>query len=58
MCDCYKIGGPFIAEDPDCPRHGTEAQAEEAREREVWAERDERIAALEARIAKLEARLP
>jgi hypothetical protein len=27
MCQCYKIGGPFIAEDPDCPAHGTEAQA-------------------------------
>ena len=23
-CDCYKIGGPFIAEDPDCPLHGCE----------------------------------
>lgn len=21
-CDCYKIGGPFIAEDPGCPMHG------------------------------------
>jgi hypothetical protein len=21
-CQCYKIGGPFIAEDPDCPAHG------------------------------------
>lgn len=32
MCECYKIGGPFIAEDPDCPIHGREAQ-----EREKWA---------------------
>lgn len=38
MCECYKIGGPFIAEDPDCPVHGIEAQAEQ-REREQ--ERDE-----------------
>lgn len=22
MCECYQIGGPFIAEDPDCPIHG------------------------------------
>lgn len=22
MCDCYKGGGPFIAEDPECPVHG------------------------------------
>jgi GNAT superfamily N-acetyltransferase len=37
MCECYIIGGPWIAEDPDCPEHGTEAQA---RQREVdanWA---------------------
>jgi hypothetical protein len=26
QCECYKIGGPFIAEDPNCPKHGTEAQ--------------------------------
>lgn len=47
MCDCYKIGGPFIAEDPDCPVHGTEAQ---------WRlEQDEQERqTLEDRIAKLE----
>lgn len=22
MCECFQIGGPFIAEDPDCPIHG------------------------------------
>jgi hypothetical protein len=21
-CQCHQIGGPFIAEDPDCPKHG------------------------------------
>ena len=26
MCECYQIGGRFIAEDPNCPAHGTEAQ--------------------------------
>jgi len=26
MCDCYRIGGPWIAEDPNCPVHGTEAK--------------------------------
>ncbi len=47
MCECYKIGGPFIAEDPDCPVHGTEAQ---------WRlEQDEQERqTLEDRIAKLE----
>lgn len=24
MCECHQIGGPFIAEDPDCPIHGSE----------------------------------
>lgn len=33
-CQCYRIGGPFIAEDPDCPVHGVTAQAE-ARRREA-----------------------
>lgn len=46
-CECYKIGGPFIAEDPDCPVHGTEAQ---------WRlEQDEQERqTLKDRIAKLE----
>ncbi len=34
MCECYKIGGRFIAENPDCPAHCTMAQAEQ-REREA-----------------------
>ena len=28
-CECHQIGGRFIAEDPDCPVHGTEAQQKE-----------------------------
>lgn len=27
MCECYQIGGPWIAEDPDCPTHGDEARS-------------------------------
>lgn len=27
--ECYVIGGPFIAEDPACPVHGTQAQRHE-----------------------------
>lgn len=44
MCECYKVGGPFIAEDPDCPIHGREAQ-----EREKWAavEREEEMSRYE-----------
>lgn len=26
MCQCFQIGGPFIAEDPECPEHGVDAQ--------------------------------
>ena len=25
-CKCHQIGGPFIAEDPDCEAHGRDAQ--------------------------------
>lgn len=35
MCECYKIGGPFIAEDPECPEHGREAQEREHEEQEA-----------------------
>ena len=31
MCECFQIGGPFIAEDPDCPEHGTAAQIQQER---------------------------
>ncbi len=34
-CQCHQIGGPFIAEDPDCPVHGREAQAQAAARDEV-----------------------
>lgn len=51
-CDrqCFKIGGPWIAEDPTCPVHGIEAQ----REKKIV---EDRIADLEARVAALEDRL-
>lgn len=37
-CECHQIGGPWIAEDPNCPRHGVAAQA---RARELDAVRDQ-----------------
>ena len=40
MCECYRIGGPFIAEDPDCPIHGREAQE---REKLATAEKEEEM---------------
>lgn len=36
MCECYQIGGRFIAEDPGCPVHGedgSEQQIDELRTR-------------------------
>lgn len=47
MCDCYKIGGPFIAEDPDCPVHGTEAQWRREQEETERQSLEDRVAALE-----------
>lgn len=40
-CECYQIDGRFIAEDPDCPAHGREAQQREQ-------EREEEMAKLRA----------
>lgn len=45
-CDCYKIGGPWITYDPNCPAHGDEAR----RERK---EQEEREAKLEDEALKL-----
>jgi primosomal protein N'' len=42
MCECYQIGGPWIAEDPDCPEHGSRAQ-KRAKEKEDWESRVERL---------------
>lgn len=43
MCECYQIGGPFIAEDPDCPIHGSEAQLREKLREEKEKELLEKI---------------
>ncbi len=49
-CECYKIGGRFIAEDPDCPAHGYAAQAEEKqRERDI----DQVVEAAKALLAEV-----
>ena len=31
MCECYQIGGPWIAEDPNCPIHGHQSHGREDR---------------------------
>lgn len=53
MCECYQIGGPWIAEDPDCPVHGRAAcqDQEEAEERERSIE--QRIESLERQVKQL-----
>jgi exonuclease VII small subunit len=40
-CECYRIGEPFIAEDPDCPAHGVDGY-------------EAKLDRAEARIAELE----
>lgn len=35
-CECYQISGRFIAEDPDCPAHGLEAQRRQATTFSEW----------------------
>lgn len=54
MCQCYKIGGPFIAEDPDCYEHGTAAREREQEERE----REQEVDMLRAEIAAWRTRFP
>lgn len=39
-CQCHQAGGPFVAEDPDCPRHGAEGRRE-------FEQLEERVSALE-----------
>ena len=56
-CECYRIGGPFIAEDPDCPIHGYEAQAREKEERAYRESEEEKQNELLARIIALEEKI-
>lgn len=55
MCECYQVGGPFIAEDPECPVHGWAAQRQEKIDAEEQEQAAARVAALEARVGELEA---
>ena len=56
-CECYRIGGPFIAEDPNCPIHGYEAQAREKEERAYRESEEEMQNELLARIIALEEKI-
>ena len=52
-CECYQVGGRFIAEDPDCPRHGTAAQRDQQIAEEQRDEMEERVYDLEQKVADL-----
>jgi hypothetical protein len=52
-CECYKIGGKFIAEDPDCPAHGTEARASEERMAQATAILKETVRAQTIELGRL-----
>jgi len=54
-CECYQIGGRFIAEDPDCPRHGAAAVQECEQQESERYQLLSRIEELEAEIAELKA---
>ena len=56
-CECYRVGGPFIAEDPNCPIHGYEAQAREKEERAYRESEEEKQNELLARIIALEEKI-
>lgn len=52
--ECHTIGGPWIAEDPNCPVHGTDGS--EGQIEKLEAERDAaivRVAAVEATASRL-----
>jgi hypothetical protein len=40
-CQCHQIGGPFIAEDPDCEAHGVAAQERQAESEEIYLSPDQ-----------------
>ena len=56
-CECYRVGGPFIAEDPNGPIHGYEAQAREKEERAYRESEEEKQNELLARIIALEEKI-
>jgi len=43
-CQCYQIGGPFIAEDPNCPAHGLDAQRAERHRNVIITQLDQALA--------------
>lgn len=56
-CDCYRVGGPWIAEDPNCPQHGYEAQAEQERREEQRFETEQELNRLRGQVTYLQEEL-
>jgi hypothetical protein len=56
-CECYQIGGRFIAEDPDCPAHGEVAQREDRERMLREMDIEDRLKDLLSRVEELEYRL-
>lgn len=54
MCECYKVGGPWVDYDPNCPVHGDEAQRIQEQERQEKEETRHREESLEERVSSLE----
>lgn len=57
---CHEIGGPYIAENPDCPEHGAAGQArreEEEAERSTVAQLLQQVEDLQDKVKALDARL-
>lgn len=52
-CDCYKIGGPWIDVDPNCPFHGYDAQRQQEIEEQRKQELEDRVSELEQQVAWL-----
>lgn len=54
MCECYKIGGPWIDYDPDCPVHGNDARRIREDDEQERYELEKRIDNLEKNVVRLE----
>jgi hypothetical protein len=54
---CHEIGGPWIAENPDCPVHGREGVARREEEEAQMAEVNRLIEALQDKVHSLTERL-
>lgn len=50
---CYEIGGPWIAENPNCPVHSIEAQRQQEIEQSEQQKLEDRVSELERQVQQL-----